>query len=666
MHDLGAKLQYDQRALEAPKSNVLKVYARLWGYAWRYKLRLTVSLAFALLVAVSIGSMVLSLGTVINVIFLNQPDETVTTGAAARPSEKRDPADTIADKIAEATAKMQQYIRWAPQGLDQRFRDLVVRMRADKMRALAFVCAALILLAAISSTARFIQEYFAGSVGVRVSVDLVDDMYRNVLWLSMGFFERRASGEILARFTNDAFMVNRGLHGVLVKLMREPFKLAVFFVSALLIDPLLTLLALCVLPPVGYAIVRIGQKVRKNVRRSLEKVASITTVAKEAFAGITIVKGFCMESYVLSRIRAELRRLRRYLQRMVKADAAVEPISEFLLVLGLVVFVLVSGSKAAAGKMSAGELLMLYGFLAMMIDPIRKLSAVNNLVQTSVASAERVFEFIDMKERTPESPNAIELPRLRESLRFENVRFSYDGHTEVLRGVDVQIRRGELVALVGFSGSGKSTMVKLIPRFYDVTSGAIRIDGVDIRDATLDSLRRQISVVTQDTILFNESVRDNIAFGCKDYTDEQIQEAARAAHAHDFIQRLRNGYDTNIGEAGVTLSGGQRQRLAIARAIIKNPAILILDEATSHLDTESEQAIQQAMERFVVGRTTIVIAHRLSTVQRADRILVIHEGRLVEQGTHRELLEHGGIYQRLYDLQFKSAESTSATADGRT
>jgi subfamily B ATP-binding cassette protein MsbA len=286
-----------------------------------------------------------------------------------------------------------------------------------------------------------------------------------------------------------------------------------------------------------------------------------------------------------------------------------------------------------------------------MLDPLRKLSSVNNQIQTSVASAERVFEFIDMKPDIVEKPGAQMLPRLSEAIRLEDVHFAYKPGIEVLKGIDLDVRKGEMIALVGFSGAGKSTLVKLLPRFYDVTEGAVTIDGTDIREVTFESLRDQISIVTQETILFNESVRDNIAFGRRDYTDVQVREAAKAAYADAFIEALPEGYNTVIGESGATLSGGQRQRLAIARAIIKDPAILILDEATSHLDSESEQAIQKALAAFVQGRTTIVIAHRLATVQRADRIVVMDEGTIAEQGPHQELLASGGIYQRLYEQQ---------------
>ncbi|HIJ66647.1 MAG TPA: ABC transporter ATP-binding protein, partial [Candidatus Hydrogenedentes bacterium] len=525
-----------------------------------------------------------------------------------------------------------------------------------KLRALAVVCGVVLCLAVLAAAARFIQEYFAGTIGARISVRLGEEMYRNVMRLSLRFFEQHPTGEILARFTNDIFQVNRGLAGVFVKLMREPVKVGFFLALALSQDKVLTLAGLCVLPFVGYVIIRVGRKFKKSVRRSLEKIASMASVGAETFSGIVIVKGFCMEEYEVDRTKGELEKLRRHLTKMVKADASVGPLVEVVLVLGILFFVLFAAQRVFSGDLPGGKLVALVGALALMLDPVRKLTSVNNMIQTSVASAERVFEFIDMEPDIVELPNAVELPPLEHALRFEHVRFSYDGEAEVLQGIDLEIKKGEMVALVGFSGAGKSTLVKLIPRFYDATEGDITIDGTDIRDVTFAGLRDQIGIVTQDTILFNESVRANIAFGRAAYSDERIRGAATAAHAHEFIERLPQGYDTVIGESGGLLSGGQRQRLAIARAIIKDPAILILDEATSSLDSESEQAIQEAIERFVVGRTTIVIAHRLSTVQRADRILVMDQGRIVEEGTHQELLAKDGIYRRLYETQFAARE----------
>ena len=644
MVDLNPESQYDPRNLAKPKGGAWNVYTRLVGYALHYKFRLAVSIFFAVVVAACYSSMIFCVGAAFKALYV---DEQAAQQQVAG----------LLESLDNFNRGMDDALGWAPFDVDpERALDLVRDMRANRGRSLAILSAALVTIAFVGGLARFIQEYFAGAVGARISIHLGEQMFANIMALPIAFFEQRQTGEILARFTNDMFMVNRGLANTFVKLFREPIKVVVLLTLALAVDWHLTLTVLVVLPMVGYLVVRIGKKVKKAVSRSLQKIAAMASAAAETVSGIMIVKAYRMEDYETRRVYEELGKLRKYLVRMVKFDAAIAPATEFLLVVGLVIFMLLANRQVELRQLDSGDLVILFGALAAMMDPFRKLSSVNNMIQTSVASAERVFEFIDMESDVVEAPDAVALPPLRESLRFENVHFSYDGKAKVLQGVDFEVRKGEMVALVGFSGAGKSTIVKLIPRFYDVTSGAVTIDGVDIREATFESLRDQISVVTQETILFNESVRDNIAFGRETYSMERVHQAAVAAHAAQFIEKLSAKYDTRIGESGATLSGGQRQRLAIARAIIKDPAILILDEATSSLDSESEQAIQKAVEEFIVGRTTIVIAHRLSTVQRADRILVVHEGRIVEEGTHRELIDKQGLYRRLYDTQFAATE----------
>jgi ATP-binding cassette, subfamily B, bacterial MsbA len=635
-----------------PRSSAWTIYWRLVQYAWRYPVRLVVSVVLALVVTLSFGALLVSIGTIAD-LTLYEAKYDDTTGKLIH----SDPADKYLHSIQKANAEIEKRLHWAPHRLETDFTELVTRMRGDKMHALIILCSVFLFLALLMNVARYLQEFYAGTIGTNISADLGQEMYDNLMRQSVGYFEARPSGEVLARFANDIFTVNRGLAGVFVKLMREPFKVILFLAIAFWADWQLTLVGLCVLPPVAYSLVRIGSKMRRSVRRSLEKIAAMTSVVNETVTGIAIVKGYNMEEYETGRLRREIGKLRRFLNRMVALEAATGPITEFLLMIGIVILVLMIGNRVISHRLMIGGMAELLGALALLLDPIRKLTAVNNMIQTSVASAERVFELVDAKPDIVEAPDAIELPPLRESLRFENLHFAYDGETEVLKGVDFEIKKGELVALVGPSGAGKSTIVKLIPRFYDATQGAVKIDGIDIRQVTFKSLRTLIGIVTQDTILFAESVRDNIAYGQAEYSVDRVHGAAQAAHATEFIERLPEGFDTVIGESGSSLSGGQRQRLAIARAIIKDPAILILDEATSSLDSESEYLIQQALNEFVTGRTAIVIAHRLSTVRRADRILVMENGCVVQQGTHDELLAMGGLYKRLYDTQFGLQET---------
>jgi len=619
-----------RHAQKVRQTDAWPTYKRLLSYVFRYKTRLAISMLLSLVVAGSLGTILIG----------------ATQGAQIVLEDSEN-----AEHTAAIVSEFRDQYEWLPEWGVDRYESAVIYMREDRNRGMWVIAGFVLITALVSGTARFFQEYLAASIATHVTIQLGREMYANVIYLPLRFFEQRNAGEIIARQTNDVFMAGRGLTVVFMKLFREPIKAFVFLGIALWEDAFLTSVALIVLPPVAIVIIKIGQRVRKRMRRSLERVATLQSAVKETVDGIAIIKAYGLEQRQTDRVSAEYGGLRKQLLRMVRADAAIGPITEFILVCGFVMFIIVSAQRSTDWS----QLVVLYVALAMMLDPIRKLTSVNNAIQTSVASAQRVFEFIDLRSNITEAADPVELPRLTAGVRFEHLAFSYEPEEPVLNDIDFEIRKGEMVAVVGKSGEGKTTLAKLVPRLYDVNDGAITIDGVDIRQATVRSLRDQIGIVTQDTILFDDTVAANIAAGSPDASQDDIENAAEAANAAGFIRELPQGYETPLGEGGSRLSGGQRQRLAIARALLKDPAILILDEATSSLDSESEQAIQQAIESFVVGRTTLVIAHRLSTVRRADRIVVLDSGRVAEQGTHDELIANpDSIYGELYRLQFEA------------
>jgi len=417
-------------------------------------------------------------------------------------------------------------------------------------------------------------------------------------------------------------------------------------------DWFLSIFALGVFPLCMVPLVKFGRRLRRISTRSQETMADLSVLLHETISGARIVKGFCREEYESQRFRDEAWRLFSLRMKDVSTRAISSPLMEFFGGLGIAGIIFYGGYQVIEGTSTPGTFFSFLTALIMLYEPVKRLSGLNNEIQNGLAAAARVYQVLHTEPEIVDRPDAIELPPLQRQIEYRDVSFAYRPGEMVLKHIDLVVPAGQVVALVGTSGGGKTTLVNLLPRFYEVTEGAILIDDVDIRDVTLKSLRSQIAIVTQQTILFNDTVRNNIAYGRPEATEEEIAAAAEAAYASDFIQRLPKGMDTVIGESGVLLSGGERQRISIARAILADRPILILDEATSSLDTESELYVQKALENLMQGRTTFVIAHRLSTVQRADRILVISEGRIVEEGRHQELLERGGVYRRLYQMQF--------------
>ena len=505
----------------------------------------------------------------------------------------------------------------------------------------------------IRNLANFASGFLFQRIGLGVVTDLRNDLYRTILRQSSRFHSEHPSGELMARVINDVSLIQNAVSNRLLDLLQQPVTLLFLLVLLLSTHLQLALTCLVAAPLLLYPIARFGRGMRRTSHRSQERMADISTLMAEAVRGHRVVKAFGMEGFEEERFRrATHRHLRVNLRAQLISNLA-GPVIESVSVIGGAALLIYAGSRIHRGELSGGELMGFLVTLIMMYDPIRKLNKVNLVLQEALAAGQRVKRVIETPNDVRERPGAEVPAGFEREVTYEGVTFAYDDRT-VLHGVDLTIRRGEIVALVGPSGAGKTTMVNLIARFFDPDEGRVAIDGVDVRDLTLAGLRSLIGIVTQETVLFNDTVRNNIAYGRSDLPFERVREAAAAAYADEFIAGLPHGYDTLIGEGGLRLSGGQRQRLAIARALLKNAPILILDEATSHLDSESEALVQKALYNLMQGRTTLVIAHRLSTVQRADRIVVMEAGRIAETGSHAELLALGGTYKRLYELQFRA------------
>lgn len=499
------------------------------------------------------------------------------------------------------------------------------------------------------------QTYLMSLVGQLTVQTFRSMLYEHIHRLSVSYFDNTSTGLLMSRITNDVTIIQSSVSTTITGLLRDCF--TIFFLVGVIFyrDWQLAIIAMLIFPIVVYPIVRFGKRLRKISRNFQTSMGSLSTILQETFTGARVVKAFCREDYECAKFDRENERLFKYMMKSVKIKAISSPLMEFMGGMGVAAVVWYGGFSVIRGDATPGNFFSFMAAVLMLYRPIKKISSINNEIQMGIAAAQRIFEVLDTPAEITDSKDADVMPVLQKSIVFDRVFFSY-GDESVLKDISMEIKKGSVVALVGKSGSGKTTIANLLPRFYDVQKGSIKIDSRDIRGVTLKSLRGQIAFITQQSILFNGSVRDNIAYGDLKKGFDAIHAAAEAAYALEFIKDLPDGFDTIIGEQGVKLSGGQRQRICIARAILKNAPVLIMDEATSALDTDSERKVQMALENLMHGRTTLVIAHRLSTIINADNIIVISKGRIAEQGSHTALLEQGGEYKELYEMQFKNGE----------
>lgn len=538
------------------------------------------------------------------------------------------------------------------------FNDFV--LVGDKPEVLIKICLLILAAFIMKNIFGYMQGYYMAYVEHASMKDLRDETYRHLHKLPIGYFKSERVGNIISRFTNDVNIIQASISATFSNLIKEPLTILVFLAIALSISWKLSLFAFVIVPIASLIIAWIGTKLKKQTIILQSKIADITSILQETISGVKIVKAFGMENFENNRFMNETKSYFNLVLRIVRTRNLSSPITEILSVIIGVVIIYYGGILVLVdGTLNASEFLGFLFAIFQMMPPIKELGSVNNRIQEASAAADRVFEIIDIEPEIKNISNALTLDNFKSEIVFKNITFKYENsEVKVLDNLNFTVKRGEILALVGPSGGGKSTLADLIPRFYDPTEGKILIDGNDIKDISIESLRSKMGIVTQETFLFNTNITENIAYGLTEYPMERIIEAAKTANAHKFISEMPQGYDTMIGERGVKLSGGQRQRLTIARALLKNPEIMIFDEATSALDNESEILVQEAIERLMMNRTTIVIAHRLSTIRNATNILVLDKGRIIQQGTHDRLIaEEKGLYKKLYEMQFRDNEN---------
>jgi len=531
---------------------------------------------------------------------------------------------------------------------------------AKRLHMLYILPPLVVLLYLVKGSLSFLHQYQMSYIGQSLVTHIRDEEFRSLQRQPLSFFDSQATGVLMSRLTFDVNLLQDTVTRVVTSFFKDCFTILGLTAVIFYRDWRMALVALVVFPFAALIIVRIGKRLRRISRQNQQANAALYATLNEILSGQRIVKAFAREGFEEQRFGQANWRFFRMRMKLAATRLLSAPVMELLASLGMAGIIFYGGYNVIHGYSTPGTFFSFLAALLMLYEPIKSLSAVQNTVQEGLAAADRVFALMDREPEIQDRPGAPGLPPLFREIAYQGVTFAYLGDRPVLQDINLVVRKGELLALVGPSGAGKTTLLNLLPRFYEATEGAILIDGRDIRDVTLASLREQIGVVTQQTILFNDTVRSNVAYGRLTAAEQEIVAALKAAYAYDFVMALPQGLDTLIGEQGVRLSGGERQRLAIARALLKDPPILILDEATSSLDSEAEREVQHALDRLIAGRTTLVIAHRLSTVRNADRIIVMADGRIVETGTHAALLQQDGLYRRLYEMQFAREEEVAS------
>ena len=613
----------------------MSIYKRVFGFIRPYWGRLVFSMACSVVFSLFSGISIYLTIPLLETLFSKSSTIAATPG------------------LTSASGILPAWLVSAKDAVSLWFQQLVFRDQpAD---SLFNICIVIVVAFFTKNIFGYLQSNMMVYVEQGLIRDLRNALYRHIHELPLAYFSNERTGNLISRVINDVPVINTGISATFQTLIREPLLIVVYLTITLVISWKLTLIAFVVFPLVLLVIASVGRRVHRESGLAQERMADITSVLQETISGEKVVKAFGMEEFENKKFGGESMRYFRTILKVTKIRNLASPTTEFLSAAAGAVIIWYGGLQVLSlESMKASEFLGFLFAMFQLMPPIKELSGVNNRIQEATAAGKRVFEILDTQPNIRNVPGAVKLDDFTKGIEFRDVSFRYDGGDLVLADINLTIQKGEVVAVVGPSGAGKSTLVDLVPRFYDPSSGAITIDGVDLRHVELRSLREKIGIVTQETILFNDTVRNNIAYGLEDCPLERIVTAAKAANAHNFIQEMPNGYDSVIGERGVKISGGERQRLSLARAILKNPPILVLDEATSALDTESEILVQEAIEHLMAGRTSIVIAHRLSTIQHADRILVIEAGRIVEVGKHKDLLRNTrGLYKKLYQLQFR-------------